>query len=156
MEVLNSFVKNGEFKEISSSISFGVSVVIKSNRVQWLMNISDHVDEISCEKCSFSSKFSKIGFKCGSGLLNSDDRGHCAFSVIDGWYGGIGDERTKFYNSFYVSTKCHSFQISILYCLPLRSSGQTADSMKVLVLLSQRLLMARVSSLKSTLVLGSS
>lgn len=156
MEVLNCFVKSGEFKEVSSSVSFRESVIVERNRVQWLMNISNHMDKISREKCSFSSKFSKIGFKCGSGLLNSDDRGHCAFSVIDGWYGGIGDERTKFYNLFYVSTKCHSFQISILYCLPLRSSGQTADSMKVLVLLSQRLLMARVSYLKSTLVLGSS
>lgn len=96
MEVLNSFVKNGEFKEVSSSISFGVSVVIKSNRVQWLMNISDHVDEISCEKCSFSGKFSKISFECVSCLLDSDDWGHGAFSVINDWYGGISDERTKF------------------------------------------------------------
>lgn len=54
------------------------------------------MNEISREECSFGSKFSEIGFKCGSGLLNSNDRCHCAFSVIDGWDDGISNVGTKF------------------------------------------------------------
>ncbi len=52
--------------------------------------------------------------------------------------------------------KCQAFHKSILYCFPLMSSGHTADSIKVLVLLSHRLLMARVIYLKWTEAYGSS
>lgn len=46
--------------------------------------------------------------------------------------------------------------MSMLNCLSLMSSGQTADSMKVLVLLSHKGLMAKANSLKLTEAKGSS
>ena len=120
------------------------------------MNITDHMDQVSRKEWSFGSKVLDISFECSSGLFNNDNWTHGAFCVVDDGNDCISYKRSIIIFMFYVSMKCHSFQISILYCFPLRSSGHTADSIKVLVLLSQRLLMARVSYLKSTEALGSS
>lgn len=113
------------------------------------MDVTDHVDQVSSKKSSFSSEVSEVSLEGSPSLIDGDHRGHSGFSVVDDGNDGIGNIGTGLELS-YVSTKCHSFQISMLYCLPLRSSGQTADSMKVRVLLSQRLLMERTTSLKLT------
>ena len=65
--------------------------------MKWLMDISNHMNKISCEQCSFSSLLIDIGFERSFGLINYNNRRHSRLCVVDGWDEGVGDKWTKFY-----------------------------------------------------------
>ncbi len=95
VEVWYCSVEEFQMKKVSSSISLGISFVIKCDWVQRLMNIADHMDKVASKEGSFSSNVLEISFESSSGLFNSDDWSHGGFSVVNNWNGGVSDIRSK-------------------------------------------------------------